>query len=43
MPELECISFGPDIVNDHTPRERLRVASTWRTWALLLEGLRRLK
>ena len=43
MPELDCISFGPDIVNDHTPRERLRVASTWRTWALLLEGLRRLK
>jgi len=43
MPDLDCISFGPDILNDHTPAERLRIASVWRTWALLLEGLRRLK
>ena len=43
MPDLDCISFGPDVVNVHTPRERLRIASTWRTWALLRETLRRLK
>ena len=43
MPDLDCISIGPDVVNVHTPRERLRVASTWRTWALLRETLRRLK
>ena len=43
MPDLDCISIGPDVVNVHTPRERLRIASTWRTWALLRETLRRLK
>ena len=43
MPDLDCISFGPDVINVHTPRERLRIASTWRTWALLRETLRRLK
>ena len=43
MPDLDCISIGPDVVNVHTPQERLRVASTWRIWALLKETLRRLK
>ncbi len=43
MPELDCISIGPDVVNIHTPRERLKIASTWRTWAFLRETLRRLK
>ena len=43
IPDLDCISIGPDVVNVHTPRERLRIASTWRTWALLRETLRRLK
>ena len=43
MPELDCISFGPDLMNIHTPRERLHIASTERTWALMLETLKRLK
>ena len=43
IPDLDCISIGPDVINVHTPRERLKVASTWRTWALLRETLRRLK
>ena len=43
MPGLDCISFAPDLLNIHTPCERLRVASTQRTWALLLETLRRLR
>ena len=43
MPDLDCVSIGPDVVNVHTPRERLKIASTWRTWALLRETLRRLK
>ena len=43
MPELDCVSIGPDVINVHTPRERLCIASTWRTWALLRETLRRLK
>jgi len=43
MPELDCISFGPDLVSIHTPRERLHIASTERTWLLTLETLKRLK
>ena len=43
MPWLDCISLGPDLIDIHTPMERMRIASTGRTWALLLETLRRLK
>ena len=43
MPDLDCISFGPDLTNIHTPRERLHIASTERTWYLTLETLKRLK
>ena len=43
MPWLDCISFAPDLLNIHTPCERLRIASTQRVWALLLETLRRLR
>ena len=43
MPDLDCISFGPDLTNIHTPRERLHIASTERTWRLTLETLKRLK
>ena len=43
MPELDCISFGPDLTDIHTPRERLHIASTERTWRLTLETLKRLK
>ncbi len=41
--DLDCISFGPDVINVHTPRERLRISSAWRTWVLLKHTLRRLK
>lgn len=41
--DLDCISIGPDVINVHTPRERLRIASAWRTWVLLRHALRRLK
>jgi dipeptidase D len=43
MPWLDCISLGPDLMDIHTPAERMRIASTARTWALLLETLRRLQ
>jgi dipeptidase D len=43
LPGLDCISFAPDLENIHTPCERLRIASTQRVWALLLETLRRLR
>ncbi len=38
----DIISFGPDITNIHTPKERLSVSSTKRVYDLLLEILRSL-
>ena len=42
LPGLDCVSIGPDIAEIHTPRERLSVASTARSWRFLREVLRRL-
>lgn len=42
-PELDCISFGPDMDEIHTCREKLWIDSTARTWELLKETLRRIK
>ena len=42
LPELDCISLGPDLTDIHTPRERLHIASTEWTWRLLLGTLKRL-
>ena len=36
---LDCVSFGPDILEIHTPRERLPIASVQRTWRYLLAVL----
>lgn len=38
-PELDCISFGPDILDIHTPGERLDIASTGRVYRFLIELL----
>lgn len=43
LPGLDCVSLGPDIDEIHTFRERLHIASTQRTWALLTETLKRMK
>jgi dipeptidase D len=43
LPGLDCVSFGPDLTEIHTFREKLHIASTQRTWALLTEVLRRMK
>lgn len=43
LPGLDCISYGPDLVDIHTTRERLHIASTWRIWNLTVETLKRLK
>lgn len=43
MPGLDCVSFGPDIFDIHTPRERLSVSSLNRAWEFLLEVLRDMK
>lgn len=41
--ELDCVSFGPNIYDIHTPKERLEVSSVQRTWEYVLEILKRLK
>lgn len=40
LPDLECISFGPDIKDIHTPKERLSISSTQRVWQYLIEVLK---
>lgn len=40
---LDCVSFGPNILDIHTPKERLEIASVERTWNYVVEILRRLK
>lgn len=43
LPELDAISFGPDMEEVHTPNERLNIASTARTWDYLKGILAALK
>lgn len=43
LPGLDCVSFGPDLTEIHTCRERMHIASVQRTWKLLTEVLRRMK
>lgn len=40
IPELDCISMGPDILDIHTTAERLDIASTKRVYEFLLEYLK---
>ena len=42
MPALDAVSFGPDLVDIHTPRERASLSSLQRTWAYLVAVLARL-
>lgn len=39
---LDCVSFGPDILDIHTPDERLSISSCARMWEYLLEVLKRI-
>ncbi len=41
--DADAVSFGPDIENIHSPKERLNIASAQRTWEFLKEILRRSK
>ena len=43
LPGLDCVSFGPDLSDIHTPRERMHIASVQRTWELVKEVLKRSK
>lgn len=40
--DLDCVSFGPQMHDIHTSREKLDIASTERTWKYLLEILKNL-
>lgn len=42
IPELDCVSFGPDIKDIHTTRERLSISSAKRMYEYLLEVLKAL-
>jgi dipeptidase D len=43
IPDLDCISIGPDLTEIHTCRERAHIASIGRLWKLLCETLKRMK
>lgn len=39
---LDCVSFGPEILDIHTPKERMSISSVERTWRLILNVLENL-
>lgn len=41
-PEMEMISFGPNIRGAHSPDEKVQISSVQKFWGLLLETLERL-
>lgn len=43
LPDVDIISFGPDILNAHTPQEKLSISSTKKSWELLLKVLKDFK
>ncbi len=43
IPNLDCISFGPNNYDIHTPKERLSISSTEKIWKLIVEFLKRMK
>lgn len=43
MPDLDAVSFGPNLYNLHTPQEHISISSVERTWLFLQDVLRELK
>ncbi len=43
IPGLDCISFGPNLSDIHSPKERMSVSSVERVWKMVLEILKRMK
>lgn len=41
LPDLDCVSLGPQIDDIHTPKEKLSIASTERIWKFLIEFLKK--
>ena len=40
-PEMEMVSFGPNIRGAHSPDEKVQISSVHKFWKLLLETLHR--
>lgn len=40
IPDMDMISFGPDLLDIHTPKERARLSSVERIWSFLIEVLK---
>ncbi len=43
LPGLDCVSYGPDMKDIHTPNESMDVESVRRTWEYTREVLKRLR
>ena len=43
LPGLDCVSFGPDLLDIHTASERMSIPSVQRVWRFLLEVLKQSK
>jgi len=43
LPGLDCVSFGPNNYDIHTPKERLSISSTQRIWDFLVKFLEEAK
>lgn len=41
LPDLDCVSIGPDMAEVHTYRESMSISSVRRVWSFLTEVLRR--
>lgn len=41
--DLDCITYGPDMFDIHTPRERLSISSTKKVWEYIVECLKQMK
>jgi dipeptidase D len=41
-PDMEMISFGPNITGAHSPDEQVQISSVHKYWGLLLETLVRI-
>jgi len=42
-PQIEMISFGPNIYGAHSPDERTQISSVQKFWKYLLETLQRVE
>ncbi|MDP4588415.1 MAG: M20/M25/M40 family metallo-hydrolase, partial [Flavobacteriales bacterium] len=40
-PEMDMVSFGPNIRGAHSPDERVQISSVQKFWSYLLEALKR--